>query len=76
MSKIDSELISKRRSYIDKLIEREKLEAARIAEKISELKLDESFISNHLRIDDYIMRHIQGMNIEGYRVTHEQEQEQ
>jgi hypothetical protein len=74
LSKIDSELISKRRSYIDKLIEREKLEAARIAEKISELKLDESFISNHLRIDDYIMRHIQGMNIEGYRVTHEQEQ--
>jgi len=50
------------------LVEREKLEAARIAEKISELKLDESFISSHLRIDDYIMRHIQDMNIEGYRV--------
>ena len=31
-------------------------------------KLDESFISSHLRIDDYIMRHIQDMNIEGYRV--------
>ncbi len=61
-SKNDSDLISKRKIHIEKLIEREKLEASILAKKIEEMKLDDSFLQ-HLRIDDYILRHIQNRDL-------------